>query len=83
MKKLKFGSYVESAMDNLKSSSQDNKLIFKETLFEQLKIVGIVWILGCTVIASFAIYILMAYKGFLFRLHNNNNNFYVWYKKRN
>lgn len=82
-KKKKFGEFVESAVDNLKENGQDNKLIFKETLFEQIKIIGILWILGCTVIASFTIYILMTYKGFLFRLHNNDNNFNVWCKNRN
>ncbi|MCI8308879.1 MAG: hypothetical protein HFJ45_01390 [Clostridia bacterium] len=63
--KKKFGNYIENARENLKSEGLDKKYIFKESLFSQIKLLGIVWILGCTVIASFTIYVLMIYKGFL------------------
>ena len=57
--------YVQNSINLLKENSIDRQNVFKETLINNLKFLGIVWILGCTVIASFTIYILMIYKGFL------------------
>lgn len=64
--KQQIQEYIQTSIDNVKSNEVNKQEIFKNTLINNLKFLGIVWILGCTVIASFTIYILMIYKGFVF-----------------
>ncbi len=64
--KQQIQEYIQTSIGNIKSNAVDKQEIFKNTLINNLKFLGIVWILGCTVIASFTIYILMIYKGFVF-----------------
>lgn len=64
--KQEIEEYVKTSVTNIKENNTDKQEIFKNSLINNLKFIGIVWILGCTVIASFTIYILMVYKGFVF-----------------
>jgi stage II sporulation protein M len=59
-------NFLSDSIEELKNANLDRKEIFKESLFGNLKLILIIWILGCSVIASFTIYILMLYKGFIF-----------------
>ena len=59
-------SYINDTIQISKDRKIDKQYLFKEKLLENLKTVGIIWILGCTVIASFTIYIFMIYKGIIF-----------------
>jgi stage II sporulation protein M len=58
-------NFLHTSVEELKNGNLDRKEVFKEALFSNLKLVAIIWILGCSVIASFTIYILMIYKGFM------------------
>lgn len=57
--------YIQSSINLVKENNIDKQNVFKETLLNNLKFLGIVWFLGCTIVASFTIYILMIYKGFI------------------
>jgi stage II sporulation protein M len=59
-------NFLSDSIEELENTNLDRKEIFKESLFGNLKLILIIWILGCSVIASFTIYILMLYKGFIF-----------------
>ena len=59
-------SYINDTIQISKDRKIDKQYLFKEKLLENLKTVGIIWLLGCTVIASFTIYIFMIYKGVIF-----------------
>lgn len=63
--KLEIKEYISDSVENLKANKQDKQEIFISTFSQNAKFTIIVWLLGCTVIAGFAIYILMLYKGFL------------------
>ena len=58
--------YITETVDVIRDGKIDKQSLFKEKLIENLRDVGIVWLLGCTIIASFTIYIFMIYKGILF-----------------
>ncbi len=64
--KQEIQEYVQTSITNIKSNGINKQEVFKNSLINNLKFLCIVWILGCTVIASFTIYILMIYKGFIF-----------------
>ena len=64
--KNNINSYLTETVQIAKDHKIDRSLLFKEKLLQNLKSVGIIWILGCTIIASFTIYIFMIYKGILF-----------------
>lgn len=58
-------SYVNSLKDNLKTSDEINKtVILTQSIKQNLVFVGIIWILGCTLLGSFLIYVAILYKGF-------------------
>jgi stage II sporulation protein M len=58
-------SYIEEVNEEFSKSEIQKQYIFKENFLGLLKFTLIIWILGCTVIASFSIYLVMLYKGFL------------------
>lgn len=58
--------YINNTIEIAKDRKIDRQYLFKEKLIENFKTLGIVWLLGCTIIASFTIYIFMIYKGILF-----------------
>ena len=58
--------YINNTIEIAKSKKIDKQYLFKERLIENFKTLGIIWLLGCTIIASFTIYIFMVYKGILF-----------------
>lgn len=58
--------YINNTIEIAKSKKIDKQNLFKERLIENFKTLGIIWLLGCTIIASFTIYIFMVYKGILF-----------------
>ena len=59
-------SYINNTIQISKDRKIDVQYLFKENLLDNFKTIGIIWLLGCTVIASFTIYIFMIYKGILF-----------------
>ena len=59
-------SYINDTIQIAKNQKIDKQYLFKEKLIENFKTLGIIWLLGCTIIASFTIYIFMVYKGILF-----------------
>ncbi len=64
--KENINSYMNDTIKISKQGKIDKQSLFKERLLDNLKTLGIIWILGCTIIASFTIYIFMIYKGILF-----------------
>ena len=64
--KTSVSNYINETIQIAKDKKIDNQELFKERLIENFKTLGIIWLLGCTVIASFTIYIFMIYKGILF-----------------
>lgn len=64
--KENINSYINNTIKIAKENKIDKQNLFKENLLENLKTVGIIWLLGCTIIASFTIYIFMVYKGLIF-----------------
>lgn len=63
--KQEIKDYLQESMETFKNNQENKKSIFAQTFFNNIKFSFIVWLLGCTVIAGFTIYILMIYKGFL------------------
>ena len=59
-------NYINDTIQIAKNNKIDKSLLFKEKFIQNLKTVCIIWLLGCTIIASFTIYIFMIYKGILF-----------------
>ena len=59
-------SYINNTIEIAKAKKIDKQYLFKQKLIENFKTLGIIWLLGCTIIASFTIYIFMVYKGILF-----------------
>jgi len=51
--------YINETVQVIRDGKVDKQSLFKEKLIENLKDTGIVWVLGCTIIASFTIYILL------------------------
>lgn len=64
--KIEINNYLQELSEKITEGKVDRSHLFKEKLADNIKYLGIVWLLGCTVIAGFTIYILMGYKGFLF-----------------
>ena len=60
--KTEIKEYVEDSLEVVDENKQN---IFVQTFIQNSKFSLIVFLFGCTVIAGFAIYILMIYKGFL------------------
>ena len=59
-------NYLNNVIQIAKDNKIDKQYLFKEKLLDNLKSIGVIWLLGCTVIASFTIYIFMIYKGIIF-----------------
>lgn len=58
-------SYVNSLKDNIKASDHINKtVILMQSMKQNLIFVGVIWLLGCTLLGSFLIYVAVLYKGF-------------------
>ena len=58
-------AYISDITEITNNKKIDKQSLFKEKIIDNFKTVGIIWLLGCTVIASFTIYIFMIYKGIL------------------
>ena len=58
-------NYISESIQNLEIYKDNKQEIFISTFTQNMKFIFITWILGCTIIAGFTIYILMLYKGFL------------------
>lgn len=57
--------YVNSLKENIKKSSDINrKILLKQSIKQNLQFILLIWLLGCTILGSFLIYIAIAYKGF-------------------
>lgn len=58
-------SYVETLKENIKTKENIDKFsCLIESLKQNFKIVFLIWILGSSIIGSFFIYVVIAYKGF-------------------
>lgn len=58
-------SYVNSLKENIKLADQVNKtVILTQSIKQNLIFVVLIWFLGCTLLGSFLIYVVIAYKGF-------------------
>ena len=58
-------NYISESIQNLEIYKDNKQEIFISTFTQNMKFIFITWLLGCTIIAGFTIYILMLYKGFL------------------
>lgn len=58
--------YINDTIQTSKDNKIDKQYLFKEKLLDNFKVIGIIWLLGCTIIASFTIYFFMIYKGVIF-----------------
>lgn len=63
--KTEIKEYISESVENLRENKDNKQEIFLSTFSQNAKFTLIVWLLGCTIIAGFTIYILMLYKGFL------------------
>ena len=57
--------YIIETVNNSKGNGIDKINVFKKSIIENVKFVGILYLLGCTIIASLAVYIAIIYKGFI------------------
>lgn len=57
--------YVLESIQNLKDNKDNQQEIFIMAFSQNIKFIFATWLLGCTIIAGFTIYILILYKGFL------------------
>ena len=58
-------NYIVESVNNSKDNGIDKSLVFKKSIIENIKFIGILYFLGCTIIASLTIYIAIIYKGFI------------------
>lgn len=57
--------YVNDLVKNIKETKQlDNQNVLINSIIKNCKDIGIIWILGCTIIGSYLIYIILIYDGF-------------------
>ena len=63
--KTDVNNYINETIQIAKNKKIDKQSLFKSKFLENFKTLGVIWLLGCTVIASFTIYIFMVYKGIL------------------
>lgn len=57
--------YVNDLVKNIKETKQlDNQNALINSIIKNCKDIGIIWILGCTIIGSYLIYIILIYDGF-------------------
>ncbi len=65
MQMEEIGSYVNSLKENIKKSDDINKtVILTQSMKQNVIFVALIWFLGCTILGSFLIYIVIIYKGF-------------------
>ena len=65
MQMEEIGSYVNSLKENIKKSDDINKtVILTQSMKQNVIFVDLIWFLGCTILGSFLIYIVIIYKGF-------------------
>ena len=76
--KTEIKDYIQTSINSLKENNINKQSVFGKTFVNNLKFLMIVWILGCTIIAGFTIYILMIYKGFLIRIYSNRYTGDFW-----
>lgn len=58
-------AYVNSLKDNIKLSDNINKsVILMQSIKQNVGFVLLIWLLGCTLLGSFLIYVAIIYKGF-------------------
>lgn len=62
---IEINSYVNSLLEQLQNAENINKFeLLLNSIKENSIFVLIIWILGCTIIGSFLVYLAIAYKGF-------------------
>jgi len=58
-------SYVNSLSENIRISDNVNRtIILKQSIKQNIFLVLLIWILGCSLLGSFLIYVIIFYKGF-------------------
>lgn len=82
--------YVESLVENIKKNNTINYSKLINSIKQNIKNIGILGLLGCTIVGSSLIYIVIVYQGFKLRLYNiiiykssrnekRNNVFYIFF----
>ena len=56
--------YMEEVANMTNKNGIDKMLVFKNSIIENIKFILILYLLGCTIIAGFTVYIAVIYKGF-------------------
>lgn len=57
--------YITNSVNTSKEQGIDKSVVFKKSIIENMKFIGTLYFLGCTIIASLTIYIAIIYKGFI------------------
>lgn len=57
--------YIKEVITVTNKNGIDKLLVFKNSIIENIKFIFILYLLGCTIIAGFTVYIAVIYKGFL------------------
>lgn len=63
--KTEIREYIVDSVNTSKDIGIDKSVVFKKSIIENMKFIGILYFLGCTIIASLTIYIAIVYKGFI------------------
>ena len=63
--KSEIRSYIVESVNNSNIDGIDKLTVFKKSIIEYVKFVLILYLLGCTIIAGFMVYIAIIYKGFV------------------
>jgi len=62
---VEINNYVNELINNIKTSEHINKTdILFQSIKQNVLIILIIWLLGCTIIGSFFIYLVIIYRGF-------------------
>ncbi len=63
--KSEIRSYIVESVNNSNIDGIDKLTVFKKSIIDNVKFVLILYLLGCTIIAGFMVYIAIIYKGFV------------------
>lgn len=58
--------YILTSINDCKENGIDNFSLFKKSIIENIKFIGVLYLLGCTIVAGLVVYVAILYKGFIF-----------------
>ena len=68
--KIELDTYLDDIVQNIKDGANINRIdMLILSIKDNVKIILLIWFLGCTIIGGFIIYIAVLYKGFALRLY--------------